>query len=388
MKRNHKILFIALLASVFALGMAACSDDSAAGACGDDTCDPGEDCATCPEDCGECDPCNHDGVCDDADGENAQNCCDDCCTHCVLSDMTGTDNDFLVSGLFLPTSSEEAAQNGVDIDGDGLIDNHLGSIIALLASQGVGGDINGSINDDIAAGNLLLATRVKESGQGDGVVAVQIFQAELFAPDATPIFDGNDTVLIPTTSPQNLYLCGEWDGGPELETSPAEVTIAFPLPDIGMLEVTLTAAQIRTVTDPDNDFYEDSFVDTDGMTNVMIGGGLSKDEIYGTGGLIEFLGTFVQGLVEEGGSTAETILGLFDNNCAALADVPGCEAAAPDTGNCQEDGILHVDELKCNTLLHSALAPDVDIDGDGEDDLLSLGLRIVSAVPVTLEFEQ
>jgi hypothetical protein len=388
MKRNRKILFIALLAGVFAFGTAACSDDSSAGTCGDDTCDPGEDCTTCEADCGQCDPCNHDGVCDDAEGENAQNCCDDCCTQCDLPSMTGTDNDFLVDELYLPTSAQFASENGVDIDGDGDIDNRLGSIISLLASQGVGGDINGSINDDIAAGNLLLATRVKESGQGDGIVAVQIFQAEIF--DSTPIFDGDDTVLIPTSSPQNLFLCGEWDGGPDLETSPANVTIAFPLPEIGLLEVTLSAAQIRTVTDPDNPYYDDSSVDANGMTNVMIGGGLSKDEIYGPGGLIEFLATFIQGMVDEGGSTADTIAQLFDGACTVFDDVPGCEDVVEGEGECDDTAdppVITATELKCNSLLHSALAPDVDINGDGENDLVSLGLRIASAVPVTLEFE-
>ena len=40
--------------------------------------------------------------------------------------------------------------------------------------------------------------------------------------------------------------------------------------------------------------------------------------------------------------------------------------------------------MQCNALLSSALSPDVDSDGDGEDDLLSLGLRVAAAVPVTI----
>jgi len=64
MKRNHKFLFIALLAGVFALGTAACGDDAAAGDCGDDECNGTETCETCPEDCGQCLVCNDDGICD------------------------------------------------------------------------------------------------------------------------------------------------------------------------------------------------------------------------------------------------------------------------------------------------------------------------------------
>lgn len=382
MKRNGKFLFVVMLAGVFAWGMTACSDDDSTGPeCGDGTCNGDETLASCPEDC---DPCNHDTVCDP--GESCTLCGDDCCTLCDINNMTGTDHDFLVSELFLPTSNAEADANGVDIDGDGTIDNHLGAIITLLGNY-MDDDINDLVNSEIEEGGLLLASRVKESGNGDGIVAVQIFQADLFAPDATPLFEGDDDVSIPADGP-DLYLCGEWDGGPDLETSPANVTIAFPLPEIGLLELTLSYAQIRTVTDPDNvEFYGNSSVTPTAMTNVMIGGGLSRDEIYGENGLIDFLGDWVIDMVDGGGETADLILGVFDNSCLAQEDIPGCEDVAPDTGNCQEDGVLHIDEIKCNVILSSALKPDVDIDGDGVDDLVSLGLRVASAVPVTLHFE-
>ena len=384
MKRNPKFLFIALLAGVFAFGMAACSDDSAGDECNNDgVCDAGENTANCPADC-PAPVCNDDGVCDA--GESCLLCANDgCCTECDLPNMGGADYDFIVSEMYLPTSALEAGQNGVDIDGDGNIDNRLGSIIALLVSQGFDGDLNASLNQEIIDGSLLLATRVRENDPTDGDVAVQIFQAEIF--DSTPLLMGDDDVLIAADTPQDLFLCGQWDGGPELQTDPSDVTIAFPLPSIGLLEVTLTAAQIRTVTDSDSEFFGDSEVTANGMSNVMIGGGLSRDEIYGPGGLIEFLGGFIQGMIDEGGSTADTILNLFDGNCVAMDDIPGCETIVAEEGTCLKDDIIHVDELKCSALLSSALAPDVDIDGDGENDLVSLGLRIVSAVPVTLHFE-
>jgi hypothetical protein len=389
MKRNPKFLFLALLAGVLAFGMASCGDDTPGDSCNNDgVCDvaDGETEGNCPGDCGSA--CNDDGVCDA--GESCLVCPNDaCCTICNLPTMTGTDHDFVVNELFMPTTSQEAGENGVDIDNDGDIDNKLGQIIQLLVSNGLDGDLNETINENIADGDLLLAARLRESGNGDGIVAIQILQTEIF--DSTPIFDGNDSVLVPTGTPQNLYLCGEWDGGPDLETSPANITLAFPLPEpIGTLEVTLSAAQIRTVTDPDNPHYGDSSVASTGMTNVMIGGGLSEDEIYGTGGLIEFLANFINDMVQEGGSTADTIGDLFDGNCVILDDVAGCEAVVAGEGECDDTAVPPVitsTELKCNALLHSALAPDVDSDGDGEDDLLSLGLRVASAVPVTLEFQ-
>jgi hypothetical protein len=390
MKRNSKFLFIALLAGVF--GMAACGDNTSGTTCGDGVCEDNETYGTCPEDC---DPCNDDGICDPGetcalcrinDGPDA-----DCCTQCDLPSMTGTDNDFIVNELFMPTSSQEANENGVDIDGDGDIDNKLGLIIQLLVNNGLEGDLNESLNLEIAEGKLLLAARVRENDPVDGVVAVQLLQADLIAPDATPIFEGDDTVLSPLSSPQNMYLCGEWDGGPDLETSPASLILAFPLPEIGLLEVTLSAAQIRTVTDPDNPHYDTSAVTSADMTDVMIGGGLSKEAIYGPGGLIEFLADFINDLVADGGPAADTIAQLFDGNCTVLEDIAGCEDVVAGEGECDdtvEPPEITATELKCNAMLYSALGPDVDSDGDGEDDLLSLGLRIASAVPVTLVFEE
>ena len=52
--------------------------------------------------------------------------------------------------------------------------------------------------------------------------------------------------------------------------------------------------------------------------------------------------------------------------------------------NTLDPPVITETELRCNALLNSALAPDVDSDGDGEFDLLSLGFRIISAVPVTI----
>jgi hypothetical protein len=70
-----------------------------------------------------------------------------------------------------------------------------------------------------------------------------------------------------------------------------------------------------------------------------------------------------------------------------LDDVPGCENVVAGQGDCadsQTPPIITATELLCNVLLHSALSPDVDVDGDGEDDVLSVGLRVVSAVPATI----
>ena len=51
---------------------------------------------------------------------------------------------------------------------------------------------------------------------------------------------------------------------------------------------------------------------------------------------------------------------------------------------CAADAVLTAEELRCNALFDSAATPLVDVDGDGEPDLISFGIEVVSAVPVTI----
>lgn len=346
MKRNRMFLPVVLLAGVFAFATG-CSDD-----------DSGTNNNNAP-------PCNNDGTCD---ANETCTSCSDCCVSCTLETISGDSHDFLVSELFVPDSSTTAKENGVDIDGDGTIDNKLGSIISLIASQGGDFDVNTLVNEQITDGDLLLIGRVYvDQWGGDDEVLAQVFQGEPVA-GATPIeFDGEDTVAIASSSPTDLFLCGRMVGD-DLEAGPSNLRIVIPIPDIITLDITLSRAQLI------------GEVTADGMTDVMIGGGISKSEIEN---LYSDAVDLVNGMIDDDptGSTATTILDLLDDNCEPT--IEGCD---PKPAGCAEDGQIHLDELKCNALLNSALSPDVDFDDeDPSNDLISLGLRIVSAVPVTVQ---
>jgi hypothetical protein len=87
-----------------------------------------------------------------------------------------------------------------------------------------------------------------------------------------------------------------------------------------------------------------------------------------------------------GGTTADTLAELFDGNCCQLDDIPGCDAVVAGEGECENQAVppvITVTELRCNALLHSALSPDIDSDGDGVNDLVSFGARL-RAVPVAI----
>lgn len=345
MKRTRILLPVLAVAGLFALAMG-CSDDDNPGINNNNVA-----------------ACNNDNVCDA--NESPVNC-QDCVVNCTLTGISGDAHDFLVSELYIPDSSTTAKENGVDLNGDGVIDNKLGSIISLIASQGGDFDVNTSVNEEIAEGSLLLVGRVyvDQFGNDDEVLA-QVLQATVVG-GATPIFDGNDEVALDPNTPQDLFLCGRIVNN-NLEAGPDSLGIVFPIPEIGTLDITLERAQLIGQTT------------ADGMVDVMLGGGLSKEEIetnlYPT--VLDWINSEIE--ADPTGSMATTVLDLLDNNCEPT--LPGCDPAP--TG-CAEDSVIHVDELKCNALLNSALAPDVDIDGDGVKDLISLGLKIVEAVPVTV----
>lgn len=367
------VSFVALLA----LLCTACEQTPGEDLCGNGVRDPGEYPYNCPEDI--FDPCNHDGYCDP--GESRLLCPDDGCGSCSFGSSIGAQYDFIIQTVSIPQTREQAAYEGVDLDGDGDIDNSLG-VPALVEPPVPPSDISESVNQDIAAGRTILIGRITESGRSDGVAHVQLFRGAIH--DATPVFDGNDLVRIHPSSDTDLNMCSLWSP-PDLDTYPSAVTVAFPLPDIGLLALTLSRAQLLTVDDPDSPYYGNSSVDASGWTNVMVGGGLSHDEIHNN--LIPAMADSISDIVAAGGSEADTLADLFDGGCVVLDDVPGCESVVRGEGECDDTADppqITMTEVMCNALLQSALAPDVDSDGDGEKDLLSIGFRIVRAVPVTI----
>lgn len=359
-----------------------CPGDCLSNCNGDGYCNPGmgETALTCPGDCAPPQVCNNDGYCDL--NETLFNCPGDCSPSCDMVGMTGANSDVLVQELYVPDTSQSARENGIDLDGDGDIDNKLGQVIQLLMSNGMEGDINDQVNSSIRGGSFVMLGRVKGSGHGDDIVAVQTVPGAPFG--SPPAFDGSDQAYVDPEAPTEMYLCGTWQP-PALDTTPSMLFLSLPMPGLGTIPLRLSYARVETVQNPSNPFYGSSEVLASGWRNVMVGGGLTQDEIRVN--LIPMLAVVMQNMVNQGGSTADTIADLFDGNCVVLDDVPGCESVVAGQGECadsQYPPIITATELLCNALLHSALSPDVDVDGDGQDDVLSVGLRVVSAVPATI----
>ncbi len=338
------------------LGYAACGDDSGGGGNNNQV-------------------CNNDGVC--GAGENATNCPSDChVAECSLTD--GDTYDYIVNKMIIPTNRTESKQIGVDLDGDQVIDNKLGEIIGTLMGNSNDTDLNASIQEGIDNGSFILLGRlVVNSWPSDDTVAAQIFPGDTESGDATDDnLSGSGCALMSSSADQTLKLCGSIANN-YLTAGPNDLQIAITFADLN-LTVTLKRAQAKS---------EGQVTET-AWNDVQVGGGISKDEIDNK--LLPALVDWLNGAIVEdpSGSLASTVLDMLDGQCST--SVEGCESVTPGDGECAawdpqnpQGDPISLTEARCNSTLATVLKPDVDSDGDGTPDLLSLGIKL-SAVHVTI----
>jgi len=332
----------------------------------------GETRANCPADCPLC---NNDGTCEPGEGENNINCPADCVgfvDDCDLAAMQAgpAPFDYIVNDLYIPISSAEAGTIGADLDNDGTIDNKLGAIMGLLIANG-SGDPNPGLNNDIDTGDLVIPLRLYvDSWSGDATVMMLAYEG---APRTTPpAFDGNDIVNVEPGSPTDIFLCGPYGNG-GLDVGPGVMLVPLPL----LSQTVFVPLQRAQVLGP---------VSQTVWTDVMVGGGVTEADVDQV--VLPALHIYFSDVITADplGTLAGTLMSLFDSNCV---DVGGaCTGVVNGVGDCAvnqptDANPITLTELRCNALLHSALAPDVDSDNDGVNDLLSVGF-LVQAVRATI----
>jgi hypothetical protein len=303
-------------------------------------------------------------------------------------DPAGTDTQFVVDELLLPTTATQANMFGINLDGDdqGRPDNALGSILSTLASQG-DADLQGAVDEQIAMGDIVLLANVKATDLTMATgVGTWIYLGE--NPSVDPCDDIDDMVCgnhldgtasfdVSADSPRDALVVGNVLGG-QYTGGPGTITIELSLIEGSSLTLDLIGAQIEVQQ-----------MSATGLMSGKIGGAITEQDLNNTvlPALVDILAdTFVDDCPEprtapdccEDGSTGQTLMDLFDEDDT-------CEVT-----------LL---ELQNNSLISSLLAPDVDLldcpsaDSDPSEcaffprqdevkDSLSLGIGF-SAVPGT-----
>ena len=304
-------------------------------------------------------------------------------------DPTGTNYQYVVDHINMPTTAAQASMFGLNLDGDeqGRPDNALGQILSTLAGQAGGDfDLQGSIDEQVNDGSIILLANVKATSltTANGVGA-WIFLGD--TPSTAPCtsdtdttcrghLDGSTSFGISPESPgaNDALISGQIVGG-QMTGGPGNVTIEISLvsgEDTGIV-VDLVGARMKI-----------SSVSETALTGGILGGAVTEDALNDDimpalhGILSDTIGQDCTGTAApccEDGSTGQLLIDLFDESDP-------------------QDCMVTLEELKSNSLISSLLAPDVDLfDGDpnagnysprtdGVKDSLSLGIGF-SAVPAT-----
>jgi hypothetical protein len=284
-------------------------------------------------------------------------------------DPTGTNHTFAVSAIDLPTNGTEAMALGLDIDGkanDG-VDNQLGSVLGSIGALAPSLNLQATLDTQIDKGQLVLLVNVKAKDltNASGVgMWVYLGTHETTPPACT---DANDTVCrhqfsgtgmftVDTTGPTDSKLAGRIMAG-KFTGGPGEVTLQIALAGTPIsLPLKKARAEITGIT-------------ASGWATMSskIGGAVTQADINAT-------------VMPAIGNTVRT---SFDTDCDVGGTPPGCGCTANSTGATLKNLFDKAPTQDCTisdaevmTVVSGFLTPDIDLDGDGTNDALSLGLGV------------
>ncbi|MCA9670118.1 MAG: hypothetical protein KC503_31195 [Myxococcales bacterium] len=251
----------------------------------------------------------------------------------------------VINTLKLPTSATEYA---LDLDGSGP-KNALGGIIALLSGASGGLNLQGTLDDVLSQGTLLLLLEIYADDISNAAAAtVQAHLGRDLDSDPSNNFSGNATLGISANSPTDARLAGS--------------ITASKLDAGGKLLIPLPISALPTIVTLEKARIQAEVLGT-GLINGIIGGAIPQADLDNK--LLPGMATLANDAVGNPSvpqATKDLILNLLDTD---------------------NDGTITSTEIKNNALIGAVLAPDVDTDNDGTADALSVGIGF-TAVTCTI----
>lgn len=286
---------------------------------------------------------------------------------CVV-DPAATDHTFVISAIDLPTSGAESLALGFDLDGkpnDG-VDNQLGSVLASLGALSPSLDLQAAMNRQVDQGLFVLLVDVESTDLGNAGASLSLYAGTTVMTPAA-CSDPSDVVcrqqfagtgafnVDPLTPPaaklKGSIASGQFNGGPG--------TISLRLTLGGAtLSVPLHAARVQLAG-----------LGADGWSTSgsKLGGAIAESDVTAS----------VQPWI------ANLVRAAFDTDCDVGGTPPSCGCVAASTGATfrnlfdkapTQDCTLSDSEVA--SVIGAFLTPDVDLDGDGTNDALSLGVGV------------
>ena len=291
-------------------------------------------------------------------------------------DPGGTDHTFVVSKVQVPTNGTEATALGLDIDdkandANGGIDNQLGMVLGNIGALAPTLNIQGSIDEQVATGGIILLTNLlaKDLASASGV-GLTVYLGD--NPRPLPCTDANDTVCgkhltgtgmfdISASSPQDATLAGKIVAG-KFTGGPGTVTLQIALSAGMPIDLPLQKAKAELTG-----------ISTTGFTGGKIGGAIAKTDLE----------TKVYPAI------AATVRDTYDRDCDAppagtIAN--GCNCVAGSTGKTLQTTFdkmpadCTISDAEVVGFVSGLVSPDIDLDGDGMADAVSLGVGVKAVV--------
>lgn len=278
----------------------------------------------------------------------------------------GAHTHYVANKVFVPTSSTESREYGLDLNNDGTVDNQLGATLAALKSQG-GFDIQATIDTAVNDGSIILLVDFQTKDfTSSSAAGIQVFLGDNPMPAACNgsgdttcghHLTGTGSFDIAAGSPTNAALGGKIVGG-TFTGGPGKLSLQIALGSGSPIQLDLIGARVKASG------ISDTAIGSGTSGGAIFAGAVSKDDIDNKviPAIPPQLETTIMrdctmitppvaGCGCKSGSTGATIISFFDANkdCAVTAD-----------------------ELKANSLVMSLLQPDVTIDGVMA---LSLGIK-------------
>lgn len=129
-------------------------------------------------------------------------------------------------------------------------------------------------------------------------------------------------------------------------------------------------------------------VGPDAFEDMIVGGVISENQLdqHIVPNLVQYLNLKV--LEDPDSTTSQFVLTMVDGKCSS--EIDGCEDVINGEGDCAPwDGldttpVLTTTEVLCNPIVASGLVLDQDMDLDGINDAMSMGVRI-SGIHITID---
>ncbi len=248
---------------------------------------------------------------------------------------------YIIDRVFLPVSNIETTAYAIDLNGDGHVDNNLGSVFAVLAAQGI--DLNGATNAAVDNGSVVHRIDLQSTDATfTSDPAAQAGWCVGRALPQPPLFDGTDQPECDTNYVPGTFIAALSGGSftsadPVTTTSPVTLTAFIA---IGTETVALPVQGARL------SFTSDST--GPGHMQGQLNGSILHTDVNTK--VLPALAVAFNSLIQNDPTspTAATIKTLFDTGCSGN---PGFA----------HDDQIEICELVENNLITALLAPDVQI---------------------------